>query len=58
MKHARYKLKIWRYKNKKGCSFGLTPKAQNHFLLFLSGWWCNGNVGSTNSFYYFFLGWW
>jgi len=18
------------------------------------GWWCNGNVGGTNSFYYFF----
>ena len=31
------------------CSFGLLPKAQNHFLLFILGWWCNSNVWGTNS---------
>jgi len=25
----------------------------NFFIIFLS-WWCNGNVGGINNFYYYF----
>jgi len=37
---------------------GWSQRLRIIFLLFFLGWWCNGNVGDTNCFYYLFLGWW